>query len=135
MLVQNKFLQKASNLTLTYKFLKNKDGKDESFWTNAIGSPSRNAWAGFTFEQLCKDHIRQIKNKLGISGVLTKESSWFLQGNEDQDGAQIDMIIDRDDRIINLCEMKFSTTEFEITKEYQQNLINKIETFRSDTKT
>lgn len=118
-----------------YKFLKNKDGKDESFWTNGIGNSSRNAWAGFTFEQICKDHIRQIKNKLGISGVLTKESSWFLQGNEDQDGAQIDMIIDRDDRIINLCEMKFSTTEFEITKEYQQKLINKIETFRSDTKT
>ncbi len=118
-----------------YKFLKNKDGKDESFWTNGIGSPSRNAWAGFTFEQLCKDHVKQIKNKLGISGVLTKESSWFFQEKEDQDGVQIDMIIDRDDRIINLCEMKFSMNEFEIDKEYQQKLLNKIDTFRKETNT
>ena len=59
-----------------------------------------------TFEQLCKDHIKQIKEKLGISGVLTQESSWFVQGDENEDGAQIDMIIDRDDRIINLCEIK-----------------------------
>lgn len=118
-----------------YKFIKNKDGKDESFWTNGIGSPSRNAWAGFTFEQLCKDHIKQIKCKLGISGVLTQESSWFSKGTDEQDGAQIDMIINRDDRIINICEMKFSRNEFEIDKDYQKNLINKIEIFRSETNT
>lgn len=118
-----------------YKFLKNKEGRDESFWTNGIGSPARNAWAGFTFEQLCKDHIKQIKNKLGISGVLTQESSWFIKGTDEQNGAQIDMLIDRDDRIINICEMKFSRQEFEIDKEYQTNLINKIEAFRKDSKT
>ena len=118
-----------------YKFLKNNDGRDESFWSHGLKSSARNAWAGFTFEQLCKDHIKQIKEKLGISGVLTQESSWFVQGDENEDGAQIDMIIDRDDRIINLCEMKFSNTEFEIEKEYQQNLLNKIEAFRKTTGT
>lgn len=109
--------------------------KDERFWTNGMGSPSRNAWAGFTFEQLCKDHINQIKNRLGISGVITKESSWFIQGNDDIDGAQIDLIIERNDRIINICEMKFSSSEYEIDKEYQQKLVNKMESFRSETKT
>lgn len=118
-----------------YKFLKNKDGKDESFWTNGIGSPSRNAWAGFTFEQLCKDHIKQIKQKLGITGVLTEESSWFLQGDKENEGAQIDMIIDRKDRVINLCEIKFSSREYEIDKAYQKNLIDKIELFRKSTGT
>lgn len=118
-----------------YKFLKNKDGKDELFWTNGIGSPSRNAWAGFTFEQLCKDHIKQIKQKLGITGVLTEESSWFLQGDDESEGAQIDMIIDRKDRVINLCEIKFSGREYEIDKAYQKNLIDKIELFRKSTGT
>ncbi|MBQ0072330.1 MAG: ATP-binding protein [Spirochaetales bacterium] len=118
-----------------YKFLKDKTGKAEDFWSNGIGSPSRNAWAGFTFEQLCKDHLLEIKRKLGISGVLSKESSWFVQGTEEQPGSQNDMLIDRDDRIINLCEMKFSTREFEIDKEYQQNLLNKIDTFRTCSKT
>lgn len=118
-----------------YKFLKNKDGKDELFWTNGIGSPSRNAWAGFTFEQLCKDHIKQIKQKLGITGVLTEEASWFLQGDDESEGAQIDMIIDRKDRVINLCEIKFSSREYEIDKAYQKNLIDKIELFRKSTGT
>ena len=118
-----------------YKFIKNQAGKDESFWTNGLGNPSRNAWAGFTFEQLCKDHIKQIKKKLGVSGVLTQEASWFLTGNDEQKGTQIDMLIDRNDRIINICEMKFSVNEFEIDKEYQENLINKIESFRKTTGT
>ena len=118
-----------------YKFIKNQAGKDENFWTNGLGNPSRNAWAGFTFEQLCKDHIKQIKKKLGVSGVLTQEASWFLTGNDEQKGTQIDMLIDRNDRIINICEMKFSVNEFEIDKEYQENLINKIESFRKTTGT
>ncbi|MBP5441740.1 MAG: ATP-binding protein [Treponema sp.] len=118
-----------------YKFLKDKVGKDESFWSHGLKSSARYAWSGFTFEQLCKDHIKQIKRGLGISGVLTQESSWFLSGDKNQDGAQIDMIIDRDDRIMNLCEMKFSETEFEIDKEYDRKLMNKIEAFRKDTGT
>lgn len=118
-----------------YKFLKYREGKDEAFWTNGIGNASRNAWAGFTFEQLCKDHIKQIKQKLGITGVLTEESSWFIQGSDDENGAQIDMVIDRKDRVINICEIKFSSGEFEITKDYQRNLTNKMETFRKDTGT
>lgn len=134
---KNKILYQLSDYytMFYYKFIKNRGGKDERFWTNGMGSPSRNAWAGFTFEQLCKDHINQIKNRLGISGVITKESSWFIQGNDDIDGAQIDLIIERNDRIINVCEMKFSSSEYEIDKEYQQKLINKMESFRSETKT
>ena len=88
-----------------------------------------------TFEQLCKDHISQIKRKLGISGVLTEESIWFTAGDEELGvaGAQIDLLIERRDRVINICEMKFSINEYVIDKTYDMNLRNKIETFRRMT--
>ena len=118
-----------------FKFLKNYNGKDEHFWSNSTSSSSINAWSGYTFEQLCKDHLRQIKHKLGISGVLTTESSWFVQGDDEHEGAQIDMLLDRRDHVINVCEMKFSNDEYEIDKNYDLILKRKINRFREVTKT
>ncbi len=120
-----------------FKFLKDNHGKDEHFWSNALDLPARRTWAGLTFEQVCKDHIPQIKHKLGISGVLSDEYAWFSHGDEEigLSGAQVDLIIERRDRIIDLCEIKFSTTEFAIDKEYDLKLRNKIELFRSTTST
>lgn len=121
-----------------FHFIRNNYGVDEQFWSNAIDNPARRAWLGLTFEQLCKNHIWQIKQKLGISGVLTEESIWFSRGGENEngtllDGAQIDLLIDRRDRVVNLCEMKFSTDDYEIDKAYDRILRNKIESFRSIT--
>lgn len=84
-----------------------------------------------SFEQLCKDHITQIKQRLGISGFLSEESVWYTLGNQDLgiSGAQIDLVIDRRDRVINLCEMKFSMNEFTIDKDYDLNLRNKLDSF------
>ena len=119
-----------------FRFLKQRPGKDEHFWRNALDSPSRRAWAGLTFEQLCKDHIRQIKQKLGIAGVLSAESSWFVRAKDTEDaerGAQIDLIISRRDHVTNLCEIKFSVNEYEIDREEEQNLRNKIAAFQKST--
>ena len=120
-----------------FRFLKDNHGKDEHYWSKAIDNPSRKSWAGFTFEQLCKDHISQIKTKLGISGVLTEEYIWYTKFDEKlkTSGAQIDLLIERRDRIINLCEIKFSTQEFVIDKDYDAKLRNKMETFRRSTST
>ena len=122
-----------------FRFVKNNYGKDEHFWTHNLDNPVRRAWAGLTFEQLCKDHLGQIKQKLGISGVLTRESTWQVPAKpsdaENTDGAQIDMVLDRRDHIITLCEMKFSLNEYEIDKAYDRSLRNKIETFRKQTGT
>lgn len=128
--------QLADYYTMFYlKFIKDMPGKDENFWTNALDNSVRKSWAGFTFEQLCKDHIRQIKKKIGISGVLSQESTWFVQGDEDGEGAQIDMLIDRRDRVINICEMKFSSDEYSIDKDYDQNIRRKISRFAEVTGT
>ena len=120
-----------------YRFIKGGFGKDEHFWSNTLDNPARRAWAGLTFEQLCKDHIPQIKRKLGIAGVLSEESSWFGsitgEGEATGSGAQIDLIIDRRDQVVTLCEMKFSLNRFEIDKEYEQKLRNKIAVFREAT--
>lgn len=120
-----------------YRFIKDRFGKDENFWSHTLDNPARRAWAGLTFEQLCKDHIPQIKEKLGIAGVLSEESSWYGSiGGETEDssnGAQIDLLIDRRDQVINICEIKFSINEFQIDKEYDQKLRNKISVFRQAT--
>ena len=115
------------------RFVKDYHGRDEHFWSNTLDNPSIRAWAGLTFEQVCRDHVPQIKKKLGISGVLSEESAWFSRPDpKDKDagsGAQIDMLIDRRDRIINICEMKYSANEYLIDKDYDRALRNKIEAF------
>ncbi|MBP0961057.1 MAG: ATP-binding protein, partial [Oscillospiraceae bacterium] len=90
---------------------------------------------GLTFEQLCRDHVAQIKKKLGIAGVLSEEYIWFSKGNDELGipGAQIDLLIERRDRIINICEIKFASDEYVIDKDYDMKLRNKIETFRKLT--
>ena len=118
-----------------FRFLKDQAGRDEHFWRNGIDYPGRRAWAGLTFEQLCKDHIPQIKRRLGISGVLSDEYVWYTKnaGDSGSPGAQIDLVIERRDRVIHLCEMKFSINEFVIDKDYDMKLRNKIEAFRRET--
>jgi AAA+ ATPase superfamily predicted ATPase len=114
-------------------FVKDKKITDKSFWTNTLNTPLHNAWTGFSFELLCQSHIEQIRRKLGISGVITYTSSWRSR-NED-DCVQIDLIIDRNDNVINICEIKFSRKEFVITKDYDKNLRNKVWTFVEKTHT
>lgn len=133
---KNSIYQLADYYTAFYfRFVKDYYGRDEHYWSHTIDNPARRAWAGLAFEQLCKDHIAEIKNKLGISGVLTEESVWYIHGNEEQgiSGAQIDLVIDRRDQVINICEMKFSINEFVVDKKYDTVLRNKIDSFRRST--
>ena len=118
-----------------FRFIKDNSGRDERFWSNTNDNPSRRVWAGLSFEQVCRDHIAQVKKKLGISGVMSEISTWKRLGNEEKTGAQIDLIIERRDRVINLCEIKFAGREFTIDKEYDTDLRNKTEAFVDETKT
>lgn len=111
------------------RYVKGYRGQDENRWQNMVDSPSRRAWSRYSFEQLCLHHIRQIKQKLGITGIQSDVCAW--KG----DGGQIDLVIDRRDQTINLCEMKFSQGEFEITKQYDGRLHERAEIFRKVTRT
>lgn len=106
----------------------------EGDWLHTIDQPKHRTWSGYAFEQVCMSHVPEIKNALGISGVQTNESSWKSSSNMDK-GAQIDLVMERRDRIIHLFEMKFSINEFEITKKYDEELRNKIAVFKQETNT
>ena len=111
------------------RFIKNTDEDDENLWLNSLDTPTFFAWGGYAFEILCLHHVAQIKKALGISGVQTSVSTWQSKK------AQIDLVIDRKDQVINLCEMKFSVSPFTIDKKYSENLRNKSAEFRQATKT
>jgi uncharacterized protein len=102
------------------------------YWIGKQQSRSWSAWAGFTFEGICQKHVMAIKRALGIGGVATTESGWMVRPKDATDnGAQIDLLIDRADNCITLCEMKFSDSEFVITKTYAGKLRNKRDVFRA----
>jgi hypothetical protein len=92
-------------------------------WTNRIDDGARRAWTGYAFEQICIQHISQIKRKLGISGVSTEVFSW--RSKVKKAGAQIDLIISRKDDVLNLCEMKFVLHPITINKTIAEELLNK----------
>jgi uncharacterized protein len=122
--------QLVDNYTLFYhRFIKKSSDLDEQFWLNTLNTPDYFAWAGNAFEIVCLQHAKEIKEGLGISGIQAKIYSWSNKS------AQIDMVIDRKDQVINLIEAKFSLDKFVITKSYADNLRNKIATFRDETQT
>ena len=122
------------------RFVAKSNGQDEQYWSNMLDNPSRRSWQGYAFEQLCLHHLSQVKSALGISGILTEAYAWSCKPFLDTDGTprkgtQIDLVIDRRDQIINLCEMKFSASPFAIDADYDERLRSRTETFRIVTKT
>jgi len=115
------------------KFVKNSSAEGTGAWLSQIDHPKWRAWSGYAYEYICFYHIAQIKKALGIAGVYTETSAW--RSMEVEKGAQIDLVLDRRDRVINLCEIKFSQDPFTINKAYAENLKNKLSAFRQETKT
>ena len=124
-----------------YRFVEASNGQDEMWWSHNFQSRAVETWQGFSFELVCLMHLTQIKRSLGIAGIATEASSWRyvrpknIEDNEEEKGAQIDLLIDRADRVINLCEMKFSAHPYRITDDYEKLLRDRMEVFRTKTKT
>lgn len=97
-------------------FVENRTMLSQEFWKENVASQSITSWRGFAFENVCFNHIAQIKRALGISGVITSSSAWA-----DSD-TQIDLLIKRNDNTINMCEMKFYNTFFTVNKSYYEKL-------------
>ncbi len=108
--------------------------QDENFWSHSINTPLYNAWSGFAFEILCLNHIAQIKDALKISGVQTSVYSWRTPKTAEQ-GAQIDLVIDRADRCVNLCEMKFYRGKYAMTKSEREKIEHRVDSFINYTGT
>lgn len=131
---RNSLYQLVDFYTLFYlRFLEGLVEIEENHWINGLDNPQFRAWSGYAFEQVCLYHVAQIKKALGISGVQTSTSVW--RGNSGGTGAQIDLLIDRRDQVINLCEMKYSVNEYSIDKKYAEELRNKVGVFKAETGT
>jgi len=118
-----------------FRFIQNNNSNDEHFWSKSIGTGEYNSWCGLAFERLCLLHSRQIKTKLGISGIISSEYAWWTDQKDGKRGAQIDLLIDRNDGVINLCEMKYTKAPFQIDASYEANLLNKRARFIEATQT
>ena len=107
-------------------FVDKKKKLDENFWQQNIISQQVVSWRGFAFENVCFNHVLQIKKKLGISGVIATHSAWSKR-SDDTDGTQIDLLISRNDNVVNMCEIKYYGDEFVVNKEYYKVLLHRQE--------
>lgn len=114
-----------------WHFIKEKKASGTGSWVSRLDSPSWRSWSGYAFENICHLHIAQVKKALGISGVYSETSSWVDRDRE----VQIDMLIDRRDHVISVCEVKFSTGIYTIDRNYKAALERKINVFKENTGT
>jgi uncharacterized protein len=109
---------------------------DPHYWEKLSGTASWKSWAGYAFEGICMKHARLVKKALQIENIPTETAAWRYIPRKDskEAGAQIDLLFDRGDGIISICEIKYSEDKFSISKAYARNLENKIKVFQEQTK-
>lgn len=113
------------------RFLADTANRAEGNWLAGSESQARTTWRGLAFEQLCLLHVPQIKKALGISGVSASVYACRIPADNDGNpGAQIDLVLDRADGIVNLCEMKYTIEPFSISSKYRTELAEKIAAYR-----
>ena len=124
---KNSVFQLIDSFTLFhFRFLDCAGVVDEREWSSQANAPSRNAWRGVAFERVCLMHLEQIRQKLGISGVHINAYAWRCDADEKCPfGAQVDLVIDRADGVVDLCEMKYCCGPFVINKAYDSDLNRK----------
>lgn len=144
---KDKMFQLTDQFSLFYlHFMKAGGNYGKNYWMQMIGRPEYTAWSGYAFETVCLHHIEQIVKALGISGAYYSPCSWSyrpseaIRNDENADeelkrGGQIDLLIDRNDKTISVCEMKYADKEYEITRAYANHVEDRLRTFRKVTNT
>lgn len=117
-----------------YMYIKVNKHQDRHFWSKNLGTPQHNTWCGLAFERVCLMHIDQIKRALSIAGIMSSEFSWRSQKTESR-GAQIDLLIDRSDDVIDVCEMKYYAEEYAFNQDEYAKLQNRMLRLAEETKT
>ena len=117
-------------LLFSFRFI---EGGDQASWQSFSGTQAYYAWRGNAFEIACLCHIRQLKHAIGISAVHTECFPWM--SSKSDPGAQVDLVIERADRVTNLCEMKYTDEMFSIDREYEAKLRHKRQVFREESGT
>lgn len=127
--------QLVDNYTLFYfHFIRGRANNDPRFWTTTCAQPRTNTWRGIAFERICLLHAMQIRHALGIDGLHTDTYAWRGQDDSGRK-AQIDLLFDRADRTISVCEIKYSNGPYAFDKDAYEKLMSRIEIFRQSSRT
>ena len=125
--------QLIDNFSLFYfKFMAGGASRNPGAWMSKTASQERRIWNGLAFELVCLEHVAQIKRALGIAGIQTEEHAWWRRGDGVREGAQIDLLIKRADRAVNVCEMKFAEDEYEIKSDENGKIAHRRNAFIED---
>ena len=115
-----------------FRFIEPEPNPDPHDWSMGISAKAKSAWEGIAFERICLMHVGAIKRALQIGGVRTNICSWRHVADETYGkGAQIDLIIDRADNVVNICEMKYSSGKYALSKRDCEDIDNKMDAFRA----
>jgi uncharacterized protein len=117
------------------QFIEKNANEEAGIWQRLSQTQAYKTWSGYAFESLCLKHLPSIKRALGIGGIYSVSATFYKKGTKTEQGAQIDLLIDRNDQVINIFEIKYNTESFVLTKEYAETLNEKISVFKAATKT
>ena len=117
--------------SLFYMAFIDKAEVEMQYWAHHINTPEINSWMGLTFERICMAHIQQIKHALHIDTISTISYSW--RSKTSTPAAQIDIIIERADKIVNICEVKYSQDEYNLNKEEYDKICKRKNVFIQET--
>lgn len=101
---------------------------ETDYWMHHLKESEISSWRGIAFEEVCLQHVEQIKRALQVAGVSSNESAFIQNGDEGQEGMQIDLLIDRADDVVNVCEMKFCKSEYVVTRAYADKITRRTQT-------
>lgn len=133
---KNRLFRLTDEYSLFYlKFIENQKNEGAGTWKHLSQTQQYKIWSGYAYESICIKHLTQIKKAMSIGGVHSVSSSFLKKGTSSEKGAQIDLLLDRNDHIINLFEIKFYNKSFTISKEYAMQLKEKMDVFEETTKT
>lgn len=116
-----------------YNYIVKNNTHDRQFWSHTLNTPSYYNWCGLSFERVCLQHIEQIKQARGISAVISGVYAW--KSEKLKSGVQIDLVIDRNDDVIDLCEMKYKSVPMSLTEDDDMDRVRRIEVFTEETAT
>lgn len=133
---KNKLFRLTDEYSLFFlQFIENKMQEGSGTWQHLSQTPEYKTWSGYAFESICLKHIPSIKKALGISGIYSLSSTFYQKAEEDKKGAQIDLLLDRADNVINIFEIKFYNAPVTLNKEQAESLRRKLWVFGEATKT
>jgi hypothetical protein len=124
---RNEYYRLTDPFCLFYlRFVDEQKTLDSTFWMSNVKSDVIKVWRGYAFEDLCMRHVDGIKRALGISGISTNQSAWAVTGDDEKEGTQIDMLMERADNVVNMCEMKFYSEPYAVKKSYHMKLVHRM---------